>query len=286
MSLLLCDEGRTGGQGNDVETQAGVGSIIRKTGSEESGTLVSTNSFEQQQEPARRRSSKIQKTLPSVWFRLPNTCFGIPMGLGGQAVLWSVLAEDTSFAPRLPVDTLHVSFWVTCLFSFLVFLGCYLIKAVFHFTLVRDEYEDATRIHFFNMPHLIVLVLMISFPFGDSASSEELQSVSRSIWMIGFAVQLLWTHHIYEIWLFSQTHNLSCARPHWLLSTVGWFFLAILGSPQQAAIKDLWGTDVPLFCFGFGLMLYFVRGLQWSKLSLLLFCLQLKRAPFSFRWSP
>jgi tellurite resistance protein TehA-like permease len=57
--------------------------------------------------------------------------------------------------------------------------------------------------------------------------------------------------------MFSNSSSLSCcAKPQFLLSTVGWFLLAVLG--QIAEIEQDWGLALPSFCFGAGTMLYII----------------------------
>lgn len=46
------------------------------------------------------------------------------------------------------------------------------------------------------------------------------------------------------------------AKPPFLLSTVGWFLLAVLG--QGAKIQEAWGLALPQFCLGAGIMLYII----------------------------
>jgi hypothetical protein len=50
----------------------------------------------------------------------------------------------------------------------------------------------------------------------------------RILWAIAFINQILMTLQIYNKWMFSKNRSFSAAQPQYLLSTVGWFFLAVL----------------------------------------------------------
>jgi tellurite resistance protein TehA-like permease len=192
-----------------------------------------------------------------VWMRLPNTSFGIPMGIAGQAIMWKAAGNAPFINDMINAQMISAVFWVASLLVVVILFTGYCMKAFFHFHLVKDEYNNSSRVHFMNMPHLIMLMLTISVPENTSGMTLVGGDAGRRIiFGLGFAIQVLFTQRIYESWLFSDTHNISCARPQFLLSTVGWFFLANLGA--QTNIEAEWGIALPTFCFGFGLMLYFM----------------------------
>jgi tellurite resistance protein TehA-like permease len=200
-----------------------------------------------------RRDSKAH-VYPSVWLRLPNTSFGISMGLAGQAIMWNS-ASNASFI-RDHIDTAIIStiVWLLALLVGVVLFMAYCTKLYFYFPLCKDEYKDPSRIHFFNMPHLITIMLTISVPTEVPNMMTGVKEGQRIIWLISFIIQVCFTQHVYESWLFSEKHNINCARPQFLLSTVGWMLLAVLGA--QVDIEGTWGLPLPTWCLGFGLMLY------------------------------
>ena len=79
--------------------------------------------------------------------------------------------------------------------------------------------------------------------------------VRQVIWFVAFMSQLVITLFVYERWLFSKTANIfSAAQPQFLLSTVGWFLLTVLG--QQVIEPDTSGLNLPIYCLGIGVILY------------------------------
>lgn len=205
----------------------------------------------------------------SLWRRLPNTSFGIGMGLAGQAVLWKAFAtsgliHDIPFSklPGVNPGTGGLVFWTASLLISALLLLFYILKMIFHWPLVLDELRDGSRVHFSNMPHLILLLLTIGvpeelYPFLSSSSSIIPHAVGRQVcYGIALASQLIATSMIYESWMFSAnaSNTIGCAQPQFLLSTIGWFLLAVLGSMLD--VEERWGLALPSFCLGIGLVTY------------------------------
>ena len=193
------------------------------------------------------------RSYPPVWRRLPNTSFGIGMGLAGQAILWRSVQDTQLFGASYDdlTGSVNFVFWASSLLISALLLGCYVGKAIFYFPLVEDEIRDGSRVHFCNMPHLILAMLNIGLP----ASVEGMSPTGRVVcYTISLIAQLYSTSYIYQSWLFSVDSNISCSKPQFLLSTVGWFILAALGSDLR--IEEVWGLDLPNFCLSIGLMMY------------------------------
>lgn len=190
------------------------------------------------------------KTTIPTWHRLPNTSFGIGMGLAGQASLWSMLHGTGWFELS---ELFQIIFWSASLAVTTLFLALYLLKLLFYWNLVADELNNPVRVHFFNMPHLILMLLALAVPdclFDDLGIGRQI------IWGIAFCFQVGFTSFVYEDWLFSKIKTIQCAQPQFLLSTVGWMLLATLGA--VAKITERWGLALPEMCFGVGIILYFM----------------------------
>lgn len=192
---------------------------------------------------------------PPVWKRLPNTGFGIGMGLAGQAILWKAIVTSELINVAI-ARMMLLGFWTACLMVTSLCTVLYLRKALFHFPLVQDEMSSASRIHFFNMPHLIAMMLTIAVPEGPPFPMlVSGQATGRVIvYSLCLASQLYATSFIYELWLFSAVHKISCSTPMFFLSTVGWFLLAVLGEELQIGV--LVGMSIPTFCLSIGMMTY------------------------------
>ncbi|KAI2489674.1 Voltage-dependent anion channel [Fragilaria crotonensis] len=195
---------------------------------------------------------------PSVWLRIPNTSFGIPMGLAGHAMMWKAAGDAEFINEKVNAEQISAVFWIASLLLGAVFLTAYCFKAYRFFPLVMDECRDGARMHFLNMPHLIVLMLTICVPENSShvaimvGNGELFRSI---VFGISALIQLSLTQYIGERWLFSDNQHTVCGPP-FLISLVAWFLLSVLGT--QANIDQHWGIALPTFCFGVGTIMYFV----------------------------
>lgn len=227
--------------------------VIMKVERSLSTAVTSTNSGNSSLPPA--ISSTSTHHYPPIWLRLPNTSFGISMGLAGQAIMWRSATNASFITDFVETDMISIFVWLFSLLIGVLLFGAYSLKFYFYGSLCMDEYKDSARVHFFNMPHLIAIMLTISVPTdGANMVAGVTPTGQRIVWVVTFIIQTIFTQHIYENWLFSETHTISCARPQFLLSTVGWMLLAILGA--QLDIEDAWGVPLPTWCLGFGNMLY------------------------------
>lgn len=180
--------------------------------------------------------------------RIPNTAFGIPLGLSGHSILWKA-AYARGF---IGISSLHLNwfFWVSGAVAAAVVLACIVIKRCTNASLVAEEWRHPVRVHFFNAPHLILMMLCLGIPINVSINMVSL----RVLWGVSALSQTLITQSIYQRWMFDQASKLSSARPQFLLSTVGWFLLAALGI--VADLHSAWGLNLPAFCSGIGAMFY------------------------------
>eukprot|EP00563_Minutocellus_polymorphus_P000282 CAMPEP_0181027484 /NCGR_PEP_ID=MMETSP1070-20121207/4188_1 /TAXON_ID=265543 /ORGANISM="Minutocellus polymorphus, Strain NH13" /LENGTH=422 /DNA_ID=CAMNT_0023104727 /DNA_START=40 /DNA_END=1308 /DNA_ORIENTATION=+ len=189
--------------------------------------------------------------LPPLATRIPNTAFGIPMGLGGNALIWTNLLA-TKLIPDQTGRILQWSFWVVTLVSAVVVSTCFFVKCRSKLgrDIIREEWRHPARVHFFHGPHLIIIMLTLAAPFPVSRVALQV------LWTITAISQSAIALSIYERWMFDPKSELSCGKPQFFLSTVGWFFLLVLG--VVAEIDTTWGIDFPAFCLGAGSMFYLI----------------------------
>lgn len=193
------------------------------------------------------------QSLPPLMFRIPNTAFGIPLGLAGHAIMWKAMRNSKFIREQIEIgvmDMLNIIFWFLALVLAIVITVLYTYKIFTSFPLVLAEYLNEVRCHFFNAPNLIFIMLMIGMPDYINVSKQTI----RILWAPGFIYQVGMTSQIYKDWMFSKRRNFSEAKPQFLMSTVGWFLLATLG--QACDIRDEWGIGLPQMCFGAGFILY------------------------------
>ena len=225
-----------------------------------------------------------QEELPWIFSRMPNTAFGIPMGLGGHAIVWKSAAkvmESTNnsnfnnFAST--ANIMNIIVWISSLVVLCIVGICYIYKLAYNFEYVQKEWRCPTRTHFMNGPHLTLLMLGIGIPQYITDIVGMTPTGLRIVWTTAFISQLVITQFMYEHWFFDEkqppspstttavgsnhhphhhgsSRRLSCARPQFLLSTVGWFLLSVLGSICR--LNEVWGINLPAFCLGAGSMLY------------------------------
>mmetsp|Transcript_2190 Transcript_2190/g.3164 ORF Transcript_2190/g.3164 Transcript_2190/m.3164 type:complete len:393 (+) Transcript_2190:106-1284(+) len=188
--------------------------------------------------------------------RIPNTAFGIRMGLAGNAVLWKSAGRVDFLKSHLgSVELANGILWHIALVVAVMTLLAYLYKMVYHFRVVVMEYRHPVRVHFFNAPHLILIMLSLGVPSNMQSGSSTIPI--QILFAIGLIFQFCITQVIYERWMFcNQTPTMSEAKPQFFLSIIGWFLLTVLGNDID--IDTNWGISISSFCFGIGCFMYVV----------------------------
>lgn len=133
--------------------------------------------------------------MPPVMLRMPNTAFGIAMGLAGNAIMWRSAGISPFIADRIDAETANNVFWSAGVIAGAMVAVAYVYKAFSTFELVKQEYRHPSRVHFMNGPHLALIMLTISVPEDVGVSDASL----RIIWSVGFAFQIIITQFIYEV---------------------------------------------------------------------------------------
>lgn len=193
------------------------------------------------------------ETIPPVITRMPNTAFGISMGLAGHSIMWKEMRNANFVTERVDaavMEGINSMFWYLAATVAGMIAIAYAYKAVTSFPLVRAEYLCEVRCHFFNAPNLIFIMLLIGLPDHINIGGQTL----RGLWAVAFCYHIFMTQLIYKAWMFSKRRNFTEAKPQFLMSTVGWFLLANLG--QSAQLREEWGIGLPRMCFGAGFILY------------------------------
>jgi len=199
-----------------------------------------------------KRFTVTDDRLPSVFLRMPNTAFGIPLAIAGQVGIWRSLCA--SQYKSLFLSRVAEVYWFTACILYGVVSICYAYKAYMSFKLVQDEYRHQVRAHFFNTPILVLISLCSKLPPSIFPASDT-SVVLRTIWGVCFCYQTILTTNIYKMFMFDAKNNFTTAKPQFLLSAFGWFELSCWGNVLH--IKSVWGIGLPTFCFGAGLILYF-----------------------------
>ena len=115
--------------------------------------------------------------LPTVLLRIPNTAFGMPMGLAGHAIMWRSLGQagflvGAGDGVRDAVASMGRVCWYAACVTGGTAAALYGYKILASFALVRAEYLDEVRCHFFNAPNLIFVMLLLGVPDGVEVSDD------------------------------------------------------------------------------------------------------------------
>ena len=137
--------------------------------------------------------------------------------------------------------------WLSGTVTLFLFSLGFLVKMKLHPQRVKQEWQDAGRSQFFNAPNLAGMLLTIACP-----PSLERLGVLRAIWVSGACWQFTLTLLFYHRWMYDGDRSMDSASTPYLLSVVGWFILAVLGSPECARVDELIGVGLTQMAFGVG----------------------------------
>lgn len=197
--------------------------------------------------------------------RFPNAAFGIVLGLGGQSMMWKTVLSFVLGPHQAIARGLNYLFWAACLVVYLSFLCLYTLKLRRHFDICKAEWEDPVRSNFFFAPGIGLIMLALGAPvdlFGDMGNLEQpwaaantkakaaFMGMQQSGFFIGFLFQATLVQMFYVRWTGDTRRCLSTATAPFLLTTINWFLLALLGVKAEVAV--LVGINLPPMLFGIG----------------------------------
>lgn len=185
------------------------------------------------------------------WWALPNSAFGIVLGIAGNAVMWRTLA-GVRFTEKVLGKTGNWTLCILGLSAYLVIFGLMIVKMCFAPRLLAREWRHPTRAYFFFAPHLALLMLTIASPQSLDA---RLRSTRTASFVVCFLLQTGLALTVYERWMFSPIKgDIGSASPPYLLATVGWPLLCVLA--QVLELERRWHFDIASCLFGCGVVFY------------------------------
>ena len=188
-------------------------------------------------------------TVASSWLaHFPNTAWAVTIGLGAQSHLWQQL-QVTPFTGEYISSAFYIFFWYLTLMAWILVSSLYALKFCRFPEICIREYNHFVRVYFFFAPLVTLLLLAIVTP---TALSNLV--FLRALWLVVCICQMLLFQRINARWMFSDQGHLLSARPPYLLSTVNWLLLAVLGNIIE--LSEAWGVDLPAFCLGAGCFYY------------------------------
>ncbi len=176
---------------------------------------------------------------------MPVSMFSIVMGLAGT----TIALEKAEHLWGWSVSPSSVLLVVTAL-AFLAISLAYLAKFVLHRKHVVAEFNHPIRLSFFPAMSIGMLLLAI-------AAMGHYPGVSLYLWVVGAAVQLLFTLAILSNWMHHEKFQVQHSNPAWFIPIVGNILVPIAGVP-------LGFQEVSWFYFSVGLMM-------WTPLLAVLF---------------
>ena len=117
---------------------------------------------------------------------LPNTVFGISLGLAGQAVLWKAMALNEPYSHFIG-DQSSSNLWYASAVVYVILLALFGIKIHRSWAIFLKEYDHPQRFYFFMIPHLTLICLGLGMP---DRIAEQCLSFLRGTWLAAAAAQL------------------------------------------------------------------------------------------------
>lgn len=191
------------------------------------------------------------KALGSSLETLPNTAFGIALGLCGNAILWRT-AGDVRFTKIVTGRTPNWILWITGAVAWIGLVLALVVKIVKHRDFALCEWLHPTRCYFSFAPHLALTMWATATP---KSLEEPLRPLKTAIFLVALPAQVILAILVYARWFFSPIDgDIGHASPPYLLSTVGWPLLCVLS--QNLDLDRRWRFDIAALCFGPGTVWY------------------------------
>ncbi|KAI3495180.1 hypothetical protein L1887_37390 [Cichorium endivia] len=213
--------------------------------------VIDSPTIKHQQQPVKQsinQENHSTKSKPSIIANINASYFRICISLGGQALLWKTLSEETNMGPafrnlffKLP-STAFFLLWCLSLCVLVSLSILYAMRCIFYFNMVKAEFHHHVGVNYLFAPWISWLLLLLaapSFIFRNKYSYEYLWWL-LIIPVVGLDVK------VYGQWFTTEKRFLSMvANPTSQLSVIGNFIGA------HAAIKMGWReTGTCLFSLG------------------------------------
>ncbi|MBN2780361.1 MAG: SLAC1 anion channel family protein [Candidatus Marinimicrobia bacterium] len=147
----------------------------------------------------------------------PISFFSVILGMAGFTIAFqrTETALNASFL-------LSNGFLIFTVLLFAVFILFYLMKMINYFPEVLAEFRNPLKLSFF--PTTSISLLLLSILFLTIAPP-----VSKILWMIGSAAQLLFTVKIITIWIHHDKFEINHMNPGWFIPAVGNLLVPVSG---------------------------------------------------------
>ncbi|MFQ3634089.1 SLAC1 anion channel family protein [Roseiflexus sp.] len=167
----------------------------------------------------------------------PISFFAATLGLTGTTIAF----QRAERLLELPFAISNILL-VVSLAVFLAIATLYALKAARYRDAVRREFDHPIKINFF--PTISISLLLFSIAFLRLNSD-----VSRTFWVAGVVVHLLFTVTILSAWMQRSTLQIQHINPSWFIPMVGNIIVPITGV-EHASVEISW------FFFSIGLIFW------------------------------
>ncbi|KAG0484718.1 hypothetical protein HPP92_008609 [Vanilla planifolia] len=196
-----------------------------------------------------KKSEKLILPEDEEWpflLRFPISSFGMPLGVGIQALLWKTMrmSSSTSFLHVNPA--VNFVLWCASLVLTVLVAFIYALKIIFYFEAVKREFMHPIRVNFFFAPWIGGILLALGVPTSVAAN------LHAAWWFVLMVPILCLDLKIYGQWMLGGDRRLSkVASPLTHLSIIGNFVVSLF-----AAYVDL--RELSIIFFAIGLAHYIV----------------------------
>ncbi len=169
----------------------------------------------------------------------PISFFAMVMGLSGLTIGWekaqTVLDLDLGITPWLIGATSTL---------FVVLLLLYTAKLALYRQAVIQELRHPVKLNFF--PTISISLLLLSIAF-----LPVMNDVSRTLWMAGTALHLVFTLYVVNVWIHHEHFQVHHMNPAWFIPAVGNVLVPVAGVP-------LGYQDISWFFFSTGMLFWLI----------------------------
>ncbi len=168
---------------------------------------------------------------------LPVSMFSIVMGLAGSTIALEKVEQLWGWSSLASSAWLLVS---TLVYTFIAL--AYLGKFMLHRQQVVAEFNHPVRLSFFPTMSIGMILLAIAY-------MSHFPAVSQVLWIVGSAVQMMFTLIILSNWIHHEKFQVQHSNPAWFIPIVGNILVPIAGVP-------LGFVEISWFYYSLGLMMW------------------------------
>ncbi len=167
----------------------------------------------------------------------PISFFAVVMGLAGAAIAWQRAESLWGWNGYIGAALI----WLASLVFLLIF-SMYLAKALRHFSEVKKEFRNITKLSFF--PTISISLLLLSI-----GAMNLCPALSQALWIVGTIIHFIFSVAIISIWIRHPSLEINHISPAWFIPVVGNILVPVAGVAYAPA-------EISWFFFSIGLVFW------------------------------